>query len=61
MTREQAMAYMNANIGRLCAEQGISVEITDPELIALSVRLLSIGRRNEDSLRLKVATTPTGR
>lgn len=46
VTREQVKAYMRANIDRLCAEQGVSVEIKDPALIAVSIQLLTLGRRN---------------
>lgn len=60
MTRDEVRKYMKANIDRLCAEQGILVEINDPRLIAVSVRLLGIGRRNHDALRLEVSTAPPG-
>lgn len=61
MSWEDAMAYAAGVIDRECADQGIPVEIADPELLALSVHLMRIGKRNNDALGLEVAPAPTGR
>lgn len=46
MTWDEAMAYAAGVIDKECAEQGISVEITDPNQLAVAVRLMRIGRNN---------------
>ncbi len=40
MTWEEAMSYAASVIDRECAEQGIPVEITDPGLLAFTLRLI---------------------
>lgn len=54
MTRDEAKLYAKANIDRICAEQGVTVKILDPTLIAISINLLRIGKRNLDAIRLEV-------
>jgi hypothetical protein len=61
VTWEEAMTYAAGVIDKECADHGVPVEITDPELVALTVRLLRIGRDNYNALRLEVATAPAGR
>lgn len=46
MTWEEARAYVESTIEETCRRSGISVEIRDPNLIALSVQYLRIGKRN---------------
>lgn len=58
-TREDARRYAEENIARICAEQGITVEIKDPVLIAHIVSGLRVGKERYDAARIKVAT-PTG-
>lgn len=45
-TWEDAFAYIEATIEEECARQGVSVEITDPHILAVSSALLAHGRRN---------------
>lgn len=52
-TREDSRRYAEANIERICAEQGITVAITDPETIALTISLLRIGKQRHDALRVE--------
>lgn len=52
-TREDARRYAEENIERICAEQGITVEITDPEIIARSAAILRVGKQRSDAARIK--------
>ncbi len=46
MTWEEAFAYVDSVLEAECAAQGITVRITDPEIIAKSVQLLRAGKAN---------------
>lgn len=61
VTWEQAMEYVERTIDETCARQGVSVEIRDPQLLALTIRYLKIGQRNHNALRLEVPATPPRR
>lgn len=52
-TREDARRYAEANIARICAEQGITVAITDPELLARSAAMLRVGKKRADAARIE--------
>ncbi len=49
-TEEDARAYAKANIARICAEQGVTVKIQDPALVAYTVEMLRIGKRQREAL-----------
>ena len=53
MTWEEACAYVDTNIQQECARRGIGVDIADPEILALSVNLLLVGKHRHDSLRVE--------
>lgn len=55
VTWEEAMKYAAGVIDNECADQGVSVGISDPNLLALSVHLMRIGQQNFNALRLEVA------
>lgn len=52
-TREDARRYAKENIARICAEQGITVAITDPALLARSAAILRIGKERYDAARVE--------
>jgi hypothetical protein len=61
MTWDEAIQYTRGVIADECAREGISVEIRDPALLALSIRMFKLGKRNverldHDTLRPKVAS-----
>jgi hypothetical protein len=58
---DDAFAYAGSVIEQRCAEQGITVGIQDPEMIARSVYLLRIGKRDRDAVRIEVGAGPPGR
>lgn len=57
-TREDARRYAQENIARICAEQGITVAITDPVLFERAVHGLSIGKQRADAARIKGRKPP---
>lgn len=61
MTWEEAFAYADSVLEAECAQQGITVEITDPQIIATSVALLRTGKRNHHTLRIETRPTATSR
>lgn len=56
-----ARAYVDANIERWCAEQGITVAITDPSLIAYATQMLRVGKERADAVRVEARGSATGR
>lgn len=54
-TWEQNLADACANIDAICAEQGVPVVFTDPDMIRISVQFLTIGKENLDARRLRGA------
>lgn len=52
-TWDDAFAYAEANIARICTEQGITVRINDPSILAESARLLRIGKVHADAARVE--------
>lgn len=60
-TRDDARRYAKANIARICAEQGISIAIKDPELIAQLVSGLRLGKQRADAARVKAGAASTNR
>lgn len=61
MSWEHARRYAQANIDRICAEQGITVEITDAELVETTIRLLRSGKANNQPIGIEVPTSATSR
>lgn len=61
MTWDEAFAYVDKVLERECAEQGITVAITDPVLIAQTNQLLRAGKANLDALGVEVRPAPTRR
>lgn len=51
--REESRRYAKENIARICAEQGLTVAITDPELIARSAAMLRVGKERADAARIE--------
>lgn len=41
--------YADSVVGDMCAAQGIPVKITDPSVLAATVALLRIGKRNHEA------------
>jgi hypothetical protein len=60
-TREDARRHAKENIARICAEQGITVAVTDPELIARLASGLRVGKQRADAARIKGRTTNSNR
>jgi len=54
-TAEDSRRWAKENIARICAEQGITVAITDPALIARSARILRVGKQRCEAARIKDA------
>lgn len=54
MTWQEAIAYADSTIDKLCADQGIPVEVSDPAVIALTVRYLKLGKLRHESDRKSV-------
>jgi hypothetical protein len=54
MTWDEAMRHTEATIDALCAQHGVTAELTDPHMIAVGVQLLRIGRRNHHALRAEM-------
>lgn len=52
-TRDDSRRYAKENIARICAEQGITVEIKDPSIIAVSASILRVGKDNLDAARIE--------
>jgi hypothetical protein len=50
MTWEEAMEYVGGTIEETCQRKGITVEIRDPELLALSVRYFRLAKRKVERL-----------
>lgn len=61
MTWEEAFAYVDTVLERECAEQGMTVEITDQRLLTLSANLLRRGKENHDALRLEESAATSRR
>jgi hypothetical protein len=57
-TREDSRRWAKENIARICAEQGITVEIKDPVLLAKSASILRVGKERLDAARIKGLTGP---
>ncbi len=51
-TRDQAYADARRNIARICEEQGLTVRITDPALLAVAASILRSGKERYDRERL---------
>lgn len=60
-TRDDSRRYAKENIARICAEQGITVEIKDPSIIAVSASILRVGKDNLDAARIKAVPAAPGR
>ncbi len=61
MTWDEAFAYVGRVLEQECAEQGMTVAITDPVLIAQTNQLLRAGKANLDALGVEVRPAPTRR
>lgn len=57
-TREDSRRWVKENIARICAEQGITVEIKDPVLLAKSASILRVGKERLDAARIERLTSP---
>lgn len=49
MTWDEAFEYVEQVIERECAVQGVTVRITDPDILATSIHLLRIGKRRHEA------------
>ena len=53
-SREDSRRYARENIDRICAEQGITVAITDPSLLATTAKFLRIGKDRLNAARVEL-------
>lgn len=60
-TDEDSRRWAKENIARICAEQGITVEIKDPVLLGRLADGLRVGKQRYDAVRIKEATAPLHR
>lgn len=49
VTWDEAFEYVEQVIERECAVQGVTVRITDPDILATSIHLLRIGKRRHEA------------
>lgn len=52
-TRQAAREYARNNIARICADQGTTVALTDPTLIAYTAEMLRVGKRQLHPVRVE--------
>ncbi len=55
VTWEEAIKYAENVLDKECADAGVTVEVTDPRLVANTVRILRAGRRRHNAVRAEVA------
>ncbi len=61
MTWDEAFAYVGTVLEQECAEQGVTVAITDPGILGVSLRLLRVGKHNYDARLIKARSAPPRR